>query len=248
MRRFAVEGVKEQIVAASRPALRVIAIAVAAVMMIVCANVANLVLARGTGRQREIAVRLAIGASRGRVIRQFAYGGSVVLAAIGGGVLGTLVAVRHRPDAGAKLATRRTHRASSTWSGVPVVMPARSARVGVDRPPARLRRWALGRHRARRAARCRPFRMRPAQPDLHLVDDRARGRAAPAVPTPASAGVLVVAQMVVATMLLVGAGLLGADAFTRLTQDDPRWNDSGACVRFYLVLPEQDTLRRRKGR
>jgi putative ABC transport system permease protein len=91
VRRFAVEGVKEEIVAASRPALRVMAIAVAAVMLIVCANVASLLLARGTARQREIAVRLAVGASRGRVLRQLLTE-SLVLAVIGG-AFGALLAV-----------------------------------------------------------------------------------------------------------------------------------------------------------
>jgi predicted permease len=89
--RLRVSSLDERVNGRFRPALMVLAIAVAAVMLIVALNLASLQLARMTARGREIAVRIALGASRGRLMRQ-TLTESLVLAA-GGTTLGVALAI-----------------------------------------------------------------------------------------------------------------------------------------------------------
>ena len=227
--RFGVGALKDDVVSSLRGALRVFLIAVAVVMMIACANVASLVLARGTGRQRDIAVRLAIGASRSRVIRHLATEGALL--ALAGGALGALLAaggvtlVR-------QLATVEAQGVFRLIFGTSVL--PRAAAVGVDATVlvtafvlAAITSLACGLLPALRLSRVE---------HLHLAAIGVRG-ASPSRSDSRLRAALVVAQVSLASILLVGAGLL-ARSFVNL-QDIRRGYDPEGVVAFQLVLPEQ---------
>jgi putative ABC transport system permease protein len=197
-----------------RPALFALFGAAAFLLLITCTNVASLLLARATAREREVAVRAAIGASRSRLISQFLTE-SVMLSILGtvSGVVLAIVSVR------ALIAVS------------PIEVP-RLASVGVD-----LR--VLGFGAAVAALTALAFGVVPAvlmaRGDMQRpLKESGRG-ADPGGARRRARSVLVVAEVGLAVMLLVGAALLGR-SFQNLVQQDPGFRSDHA-VTVNLDLP-----------
>jgi len=231
--RFEVQGLKDQVVKTLRPALRVLLAAVAVLLAIVCANVANLLLARGTARQREMSVRFAIGAGRGRVIRQIVT--ECLVLAIAGGAFGAMFGA-----AGISLVKRlSTIEVPGLFRRLlgATILP-RGQAVGVD-----LR--VLGVAFGITAVACLVFGLLPAlklSRPTHLQTMRPRGASAGRDEI-GLRGALVVGQMAMATMLLVGAALL-LNSFVKLSTVDKGY-DATRALALQLIFPGDYTLARK---
>ena len=199
---------REQMVGDTRPTLLVLLAASAFLLLIACANVVNLLVARAAVREGELAVRLALGASRGRIAAQFI--AEALVLALSGGLLGVgLAALGVR----ALLALE------------PGDLP-RVSEVGVD---MRVLIFALGLSILVAGVLGLLSALRGTRGDLRQAMAQAQRTQAGAGASYRVRGALVVAQMALTLVLLVGAGLL-VRSFLRLTQIDPGYRTDRALV------------------
>src|SRR5829696_3113503 len=194
-----------EVVGDVRPALFTLLAAVGLVLLIACANVAGLLLAQHAGRNKEIAIRAALGAGRTRLVRQFFLEG--LLLSFFGTVAGLAIA-----SAGTKVLLQF----------VPAGVP-RLAQVGLD--------WkVLGFTMLLSLGTCLLFGLIPAwqvsKPDLHTALEQSGRTSGPGAGRLRFRQLLVVFQMSIAVMLVIGAGLL-MKSFWLLQRVDPGFQAEG---------------------
>jgi predicted permease len=199
---------REQMVGKSKPALLILLGASAVLLLIACANVVNLMMARMAAREGEYALRLALGASRGRLVQQFV-AESLVLAT-GGGILGVLLAA---VGVRALLAMQSDNLPRA--ADVHVSWTVLAFAFGVSVAAA----LAMGLLTAFRAGRG----------DLRAALAESQRTQAGAGATLRLRGALVVGQVAATIVLLVGAGLLGR-SFIKLLEVNPGFRTQSSLV------------------
>ena len=216
-----------------KPALRILVAAVIVVLLIVCANVATLLLARGMARQRELAVRVSVGATRGRLVRQTLT--ECLMLAAAGGTIGTALAA-----AGVAMIKRLATVDAPGIFGLmfgSTILP-RANEVHVDLT-------VLGIAVITTAITSVVFGLLPAAYMSSGGHATTVGSARQGIGTSASRTrtALVVGQLALATVLLVGAGLL-TYSFVRLAHNDKGY-DASNVVALQLLLPSHYSASRR---
>jgi predicted permease len=203
---------KAQMVGHIQPILLVLLAAVGFVLLIACVNVANLLLARATGRAREFAIRLALGAGQARLVRQMLT--ESVILALAGGALGLLVA---------HWGTR------AALAALPAALP-RAAEIALD---ARVLAFTLAISLLAGILFGLVPTLRTSRPDLHgTLKEGGRGSSSA---RHRAQDVFVVAEMALALVLLVGAGLM-IRSLMRLWSVDPGFNPQNV-LSFSVATP-----------
>lgn len=204
---------QEDVVGDIRTALLVLFCAVGFVLLIACANVANLMLARGANRQKEMAVRIALGAGRARLVRQLLT--ESVLLGVSGGLLGLLVAI-----AGSKMLVR--------WGELPS-----SADIGIDT-------WALGFTLLVSFAAGIIIGIVPAlqftKASLSETLKQGSGRTGGSPIKQHTRKALVISEVALSLVLLIGAGLM-IRSFWKLQNVDPGFDTHNALTMSVFLTP-----------
>jgi predicted permease len=194
----------------ARPTFLILLATTGLVLLIACANVANLNLARVLKRQPEIAMRTALGASRGRLIRQMLT--ESTLLSLGGGALGLLLAAWGLPLL-TSFAARFTNRTAEIGIDSSILLFALLLSVGTGLVFGLLPALSFGRGSKQSLAAA-------------LKEDGGRSTAAG---KNRMRGLLTVAQVAISFTLLIGAGLM-LRSLIKLQQVDPGFNPENTLV------------------